>query len=136
MAIILVIEQDIILLNLISSALRQDGHTVIETTDPMHALTIAAEHAAALNLVLTDVEMEPISGFEIVKRLILNRIDIPAQFISGFPGITGVIASTYGAHAVIEKPFTASELRKGITRFLTKCRRRPNVSKDLQIEAA
>jgi two-component system OmpR family response regulator len=136
MARILVVEQDTVLLNLISSALRQDGYSVIETTDSMRALAIAAEHAEALDLFLTDVEMEPISGFEIVKRLILNKIDIPAQFNSGFHGIAGVIASTYGEHAVIEKPFTASELCEGVARFLTKCRRRPNVGKELGIEAA
>jgi two-component system response regulator FlrC len=131
MARILVIEHDVILLNLISSVLRRDGHTVVETTDPMHALTIAEEQTQAFDLVLTEVEMQPISGFELMKRLILKRINIPAQFISGFSTIAGVIASTYGADAVIRKPFTAAALRKGVAKSLAKCKRRSNTGREL-----
>jgi CheY-like chemotaxis protein len=136
MARILVVGQDVILLNLISSILRHDGHTVVETTDPMVALTIAEKQTQAIDLVLTDVEMQPISGFELVKRLILERINIPAQFISGFPTIAGVIGSTYGADAVIRKPFTAPALRKGVAKFLAKCKRRSNTGRELGIKAA
>ena len=136
MAIILVIEPDIILLGLISSMLRQDGHTVVATIDPMQALTIAEEQTQAIDLILTVVEMQPISGFELVKRLTLKRIGIPAQFISGFPSIARVIASTYGVDAVIRKPFTAPALRKGVAKFLAKSKHRSNAGRELGIKAA
>jgi CheY-like chemotaxis protein len=110
--------------------LRESGHTVTETSDPIHALTIVAEHTQAIDLILTDVEMEPISGFEFVKRLTLKRIHIPVQFVSGLSGIIGVIVATFGVHAVIEKPFTADALRKGVAKFLTKCNRRSSADRE------
>jgi DNA-binding NtrC family response regulator len=136
MARILVIEQDIILLSVISSALRQSGHTVIETTDPIQALRIAEEQAQALSLVLTDVETEPISGFELVKCLVIKGIDIPTQLVSGFSNVAWVIASTFGEHAVIQKPLTEAALQKGVARFLAKSTRRPNTDQELEVEAA
>jgi CheY-like chemotaxis protein len=82
MARILVIEHDLNLLNLISSVLRQDGHTVTETSDPTEALAIAERQPKDFDLILTDVELHPISGFEFVRRLTIKGIHIPTQFMS------------------------------------------------------
>jgi CheY-like chemotaxis protein len=130
MARILVIEHDLNLLNLISSVLRQDGHTVTETSDPTEALAIAERQPKDFDLILTDVELHPISGFEFVRRLTIKGIHIPTQFMSELPGIAHVIASTIGAHAVIEKPFAAPTLRKGVAKFLADCNRRSSATRE------
>ena len=123
MARILVIEQELTLLNLISSILRQDGHTVTETGDPMAALVIVERQGRGIDLVLTDVDMTPISGFEFMKRTTGKGIDIPILFTSSSPNLAKVIAAGFGNHAVIEKPFAASALRKGVGKFLAKRKR-------------
>ena len=118
MAPILVIEQELVLLGLISSTLRLDGHTIIDTSDPIEALSIVERRKQEIDLVLTDAETTPISGFEFVKRLTAKGIDIPVLFISGCPNLAGVIASTLGKSSVIETPFTASALRRSVNRLL------------------
>ena len=124
MAHILVIENEDVLLGLISSTLRSEGHLLIETSDAIEALSIVVQRKQEVDLVLLDVELKPISGFEFVKRMAQKGIDIPALFISGYSGVTGVIASTLGKGAVIEKPFTASALRQSVAKFLAKINRR------------
>ena len=69
MAHILVIEDEFVLFGLISSTLRLEGHTIIEASDPMDALSIVDKRIHEIDLVLTDVEMNPISGLEFVKRI-------------------------------------------------------------------
>src|SRR5580704_5217712 len=104
MARILVIENELALLGLISSTLRLDGHTIIETNGPVDALSIVTQRRNEIDLALTCVEMEPYSGFEFVKRMAEKRIYIPALFMSGHPNVVGVIASSLGPDAVIDKP--------------------------------
>jgi CheY-like chemotaxis protein len=50
---------------------------------PSDAHSIVLRGAEEIALVLTDVEMGPISGFEFVKRLGHKGIDIPTLFMSG-----------------------------------------------------
>jgi CheY-like chemotaxis protein len=123
MARILVIGQEIVMLNLTSSILRQDGHTVTKTSDPMAAIGIVERRACDIDLVLTDVDMTPISGFEFMTHITRKGIDIPILFASNSSNLARVIASTFGDHAVIEKPFDAAALRKRVGRFVTKRKR-------------
>jgi two-component system response regulator len=128
MAFILVIEQEAVLLSLISNTLRLDGHTIMETNDPIEALSIVNQRKQEIDLVLTGVDMSPISGFEFVKRINQDGVNISALFISAYPGITGVIRSILGERAVIEKPFTSASLRQSVARALAKRNRRSNTS--------
>ncbi len=126
MALILVIEQEDVLLGLISSTLQLDGHTIMKTNDPIEALSMVDQRKQEIDLVLTGVDMTPISGFEFVKRINQNGVNISALFISGHPGITGVIRSTLGERSAIEKPFTSAALRQSVARALAKRNRRSN----------
>jgi CheY-like chemotaxis protein len=63
MANILVIDDEPGLLGLISTTLRQDGHCVTALNDPLAAIEGAMNGGPAIDLLLTDVSMKPISGF-------------------------------------------------------------------------
>jgi len=118
MAHIIVIDDEEVLLGLISHTLRLDGHTIMETSDPLEALTIAGRPGQQLDLVITDVEMKPISGVELVKRLAQMGFKVPVLFMSGHPSVCGALASSLGDRHSIDKPFTASRLRQGVNALL------------------
>jgi DNA-binding NtrC family response regulator len=131
MARILVIEQEPALLNLTACILRQDGHTITETRDPMEALSIVSQCKQEIDLVLTDVDTKPISGFEFVKRITAMGIGVPVLFTSDSSRLVDVITASLGAGSIVEVPFTAPALRHSLSRFLAKHHRKATASKDL-----
>ena len=120
MATILVVEDDLILLGLIASTLRQDGHIIIETNDPLAALAVANDRKQDIDLILTEVSTKPISGLELATRLVRQKISIPVLFMSGFHSVAGVLTRSLGERTLIEKPFTAPELKKAVKNFLSR----------------
>ena len=124
MATILVIEDEIVLLGLISSTLRQAGYSIIEANDTLTALGIVERGNQEIDLVLTDVAMTPMSGFGFATRLAQHRPDVPVLFMSGHHALTAAIADSLGQRSLLEKPFTAAELIKAVKKALTKSHRK------------
>jgi len=118
MANILVIDDEAVLLGLIASALRLDGHTVRALSDPLEALEGAGDAEFPIDLLVTDIGMRPISGFEVLQRLVKRGIRCKALFMSGYPAMTGAVSAGLGPHALLEKPFTAQELRSAVSKAL------------------
>jgi DNA-binding NtrC family response regulator len=114
MANILVIDDESVLLDLISTTLRLDGHTVIALSDPLAALECQGPGQPRIDLLLADIDMRPISGFEVVKRLTSAGFTSPVLFMSGYPALSGAVADSLGNRAILEKPFTATQLRVAI----------------------
>jgi DNA-binding NtrC family response regulator len=114
---ILGVDDEDIVLDLIATVLRSDGHTVTALSDP----SLASDYfnIAAIDLILTDVTMTPFSGFELVKRLTIFGFDGKVLFMSGFSNLSASISRSIGEWAVLEKPFTAMELRKAVKRILS-----------------
>src|ERR1035441_9616229 len=108
MANILVIDDESVLLGLISNTLRLDGHNVTAFCDPIAALNSQEAGQLSIDLLVTDISMKPISGFELVKRLIAAGFDIPVLFTSGYPALSDAVANSLGKRSILEKPFTAS----------------------------
>ena len=114
-----VIDDEPLLLDLISATLRSEGHAVHAVADPLAGLSLC-QSQSGVDLLITDVDMRPISGFEVVKRLRLSNVEIPVLFMSGYPNVSGVISKTLGESAVLDKPFTAAQLRTAVNRALRK----------------
>ena len=118
MAHILVIDDELVLLDLISQTLRLEGHTVTALSDPLAAMDSAGAGKPPVDLLLTDVNMKPVTGPELVKRLIVAGFTAPVLFMSGYPAFSSVLAGSGSCHAVIDKPFTIGELRMVVSRIL------------------
>lgn len=80
---ILVVDDEPVVLELVSRALSRYGYDVLETPDPLHALEIAAT-PPSVDLVLTDVVMPGMAGPELVRTIRETRPQILAIFMSGF----------------------------------------------------
>ena len=120
MAHILVIDDESILLDLISRTLRQTGHTVTAMSDPIAAMGSFSEGKPPVDLVLTDVDMRPINGFELVRRVTKAGFKGPALFMSGYPDLASAMAYSADLYSFIDKPFTIHQLRAAVGRILAK----------------
>ena len=120
MANIFVIDDEQVLLDLIAATLRLDGHRVTAFENPLSFIESAGN--LLIDLLVTDVEMKPINGFEVVKRLAQKGFTGPVLFMSGFFYPQNVYSGTLSQRMVLEKPFTSGQLRAAVREALTKSR--------------
>lgn len=118
MPTVLVIEDDTVLLALIANTLQVDGYVVHTAADSVNACAILRDSGPAIDLVLTDVEVTPLSGLEVAKRIKQSGLPIPVLFMSGYSTVADVIRDSVGREAVLQKPFTAAALRQAVKKTM------------------
>jgi CheY-like chemotaxis protein len=101
---LLVIDDDDALLRVICLMLRNSGHCVMATTDPLTALE-AVEHNA-IDLLIADVEMPVVTGPELFAAARQLQPELPVLFISG--------ARRPDENPFLLKPFDTEELLTAI----------------------
>lgn len=119
---ILVVDDDPITCKLLSFLLSSEGYAVWTTQTPEAALTLVEEEA--VELIILDILLPRLDGFELFKRLRSAGCDCPVIFLSakgGFPDkVTGL---RLGADDYVAKPFEASELLARVQAVLRRYRR-------------
>jgi DNA-binding NtrC family response regulator len=76
------------------------------------------------DLVLTDFEMKPMNGLQLVNRVVQRSPNMKILFMSGYPTVANAIEERFGPGCLLLKPFPAQELARKIKRALaTKPRR-------------
>lgn len=84
---------------------------------------LAAVEKARFDLVLTDLKMPGMDGFELVTRLKATCPELPIIMITGYATVeTAVQALRFGVEDYVTKPFNIDELRKVISRALQSAR--------------
>ena len=108
---ILLVEDDPPLRRLIRGALESRGCVVIEARNGAEATDIARAHEAPIDLVLTDVEMPHVDGFDLVERLRTIRPETAVLYMTGAQHKVPVRGGLkISGHAYLYKPFTPQEL--------------------------
>src|SRR5439155_20883262 len=80
---ILLVEDEDLVRSLGARILREQGYTVLEASSGTEALKLADARHGELALVLTDVIMPGISGFELGEQLRAREPELPVLFMSG-----------------------------------------------------
>jgi two-component system cell cycle sensor histidine kinase/response regulator CckA len=99
--------------------LAAQGYTVLEAFDGAEALTLAAGHSAAIDLLLTDVVMPRKTGPQVAAELLAQRPGLKVLYVSGFADEAIVpLALAGGDTAFVQKPFTHDGLAAAVRELL------------------
>jgi CheY-like chemotaxis protein len=113
---ILVAEDDPLVLSLIERLLLEAGHRVVTARHGLEALRLAL--AGAVDLLVTDVRMPVMDGWELSAQLHQRWPAMPTLFISGYD----VELTRHAGHGVngafLRKPFDPDEMVRQVARLL------------------
>ena len=118
---ILIVEDDEDTLELLQSTFKTKGFRVTTCQSAQEALEIAP--ANSIDLILSDIGMPHMDGFEMMKELrqLPNMTEVPAIALSGYVSQKDTrMALDAGFNAHISKPVEPSELLNTIARLLAK----------------
>ena len=111
MAKILAVDDEPAILEMIESILNKDGHLVTKVSNP---LKLNMEELHRYDLILLDIMMPGIDGFELCKRIRI-LVDCPILFLTAKTEENSLVNGlSLGADDYISKPFGVMELRARI----------------------
>jgi CheY-like chemotaxis protein len=132
LAHILIVEDDEDTLELLQSTFKTKGFRVTTCQSAQEALQIAP--ANSIDLILSDIGMPHMDGFEMMKALrqLPNMTEVPAIALSGYVSQKDTrMALDAGFNAHISKPVEPAELLNTIARLLEKSKK-PNGKSSLK----
>ena len=123
MARVLVIDDEPVVRDLIVEILAHAGHESHSVSTPDEAL--AALEARELDLIISDIFMEGLSGIELLGEVRRRRASMPVVLVTAHGSHTTVTeALAAGADGLVMKPFSQSELLRVVARALRRAARR------------
>jgi two-component system cell cycle sensor histidine kinase/response regulator CckA len=118
---VLLVEDEEEVRRLASEILTGCGYTVLETGDPLEALTMAERRSGAVDLLVTDMVMPAMGGSELAERLTITCRGMRVLYISGYTDEMITQAGTSGSgRAFLHKPFTPHDLTRKVREVLTR----------------
>jgi CheY-like chemotaxis protein len=108
---ILVVDDEPDLLKLLKEILQDDGYSVISANGPAEGLLFVKSCKEKIDLLLTDVMMPEMDGFELSEHVKKIVPDIKVMFISGYTAeIIGKQKNLVEGLNFIRKPFSCDGL--------------------------
>jgi len=119
MAVILVVDDESFVRGIVDEILASKGHTVQQATSGTEAIKMCQERA--FDLVITDLSMPLMDGFDLISALRRLQNDLAILAISGvYTGDLLKAVKLLGAKAILEKPFELDELVAVVDKILGK----------------
>jgi two-component system cell cycle sensor histidine kinase/response regulator CckA len=115
---VLLVEDDASVRELGSEILQGCGYTVIETGDPLEALTIGEDRKGAIDLLVTDIVLPGMNGSELASRLENMRPGLRVLCVSGHADQIAAMSADNGGRAFLSKPFSPHALAKKVHEVL------------------
>jgi signal transduction histidine kinase/CheY-like chemotaxis protein len=118
---ILIVDDEAEIREVLSYALGEDGHAVVTCKDGQGAIA-ALEHAR-FDLVITDLGMPGVSGWDVARAVKARRPGTPVVMVTGWrEQINPAEAAREGVDHLIAKPFRRDEVRETIATALAAAR--------------
>jgi CheY-like chemotaxis protein len=110
-ATIVLAEDNDNLRNLLHRVLEGDGFSVLSAGDGAEALRLCQQHDGTIDLMISDIVMPRLNGFQLWEQVRAAHPEIKFMFITGFAEQFRELRELikYGA-TILEKPFLPSEL--------------------------
>ena len=114
---ILIVDDEPKICQFLQVLLTREGYEAHSACKAADAVTMVAE--GSYDLVITDLKMPGMDGFELVRCIKSMRAGLPIVMITGYATVeTAVQALRHGVDDYVTKPFNIDELRKVISRAL------------------
>jgi PAS domain S-box-containing protein len=118
---ILIVDDEPEIREVLSYALGEDGHAIVTCKDGQGAIA-ALEHAR-FDLVITDLGMPGVSGWDVARAVKARRPGTPVVMVTGWrEQINPAEAAREGVDHLIAKPFRRDEVRETIATALASSR--------------
>jgi len=116
---ILIVDDSIDTLEMVQRNLKSKGYRTFTAVSVVEAINILK--STPIDLVITDIKMPKVSGYDLIEHIKENFKEIETVVITGFPSIEGAVKSLkIGAEEYLPKPFTDDELFSIVERALEK----------------
>ncbi len=116
-ATVAIVEDDAALREALCETAELAGHRVIACPDGASALR--ALHEYALDLIVTDLQMEPMDGLALLREIRRRDRTVPVLLMTAYGSVaTAIEAMKCGANDYLQKPFEAEVLIAGIAQWL------------------
>ena len=103
---------------MIHESLTSNGYKVLVANNGLEALQIAEGYKNAIDLLITDVVMPKMGGYELAERLLRVRPETRTIFMSGYAerrdGERGIACSSF----CVQKPFSMNMLLSKVREVL------------------
>ncbi len=114
---VLYIDDEEALVLLASRVLSRLGHKIYGFTDPAEALKAFRARAQDFDIVVTDLSMPKMSGFDLAREVLSTRPNIPILITTGYVAAEDEAhARTLGIRELILKPATMEEFGRALDR--------------------
>ena len=108
---VLIVEDDESVAKLIRTLLQHAGYTVLEAKNGKDALHLLTTHSGAVHLVVTDMVMPQMSGWELLQKIGEFRPGLKALFMSGYTDNALLRQGMATSQTpFLQKPFTPTAL--------------------------
>jgi CheY-like chemotaxis protein len=117
--VILVADDSPTIRKFVSISLKVNGYEIIQVADGMEALEVLPSER--IDLVITDLNMPNIDGFELIKTIRSNEDykEIPIIILSSLSGSDEIEKGIQcGANAYLLKPFDSNRILYEVSKFL------------------
>jgi two-component system, cell cycle sensor histidine kinase and response regulator CckA len=115
---ILLVEDEDVVRELARRVLERQGYTVLACANGADAVALADADVGRIDLLLTDVVMPGLRGYEVAQRVAASRPEIKILYMSGYAEDALVGRATINGSALIEKPFVIDALTRRVRETL------------------
>ena len=114
---VLVAEDDAVVRGMIARLLVEEGYDVVVARDGTEAVDHALE-GQPFDLLITDIRMPRMDGWELSRRLRERWPALPILYISGFDAELTHVTDSTTTGAFLRKPFDLDELSSRVARLI------------------
>ena len=115
---ILLVEDEDVVRELTRRVLERQGYTVLACADGEEAIALASRDDRKIHLLLTDVVMPGLRGYEVARQVATSRPEIKILYMSGYAEEALVGRPALANSALIEKPFAVDALARRVRETL------------------
>jgi DNA-binding response OmpR family regulator len=114
---VLVAEDDAVVRGMIARLLVEEGYDVVVAPDGREAVRLAHE-GLPFDLLITDIRMPGMDGWELSRRLRERWPSLPVLYISGFDAELTHVTENTTTGTFLRKPFDLDEMLSRVARLI------------------